>query len=378
MAQRRQLIEDFERGLFNLSELCRQFGVSRKTAYKWLERYREGGEQALADRSHAASTCPHRTGAREMAAIVALREKHPRWGPRKLLDWLEDHRPGGAWPARSTTADILRRHGLVRPRRRRPALEHPGKPTTVASEPNRVWTADFKGQFKTGDGWSCYPLTVADRCSRFLLGCQGLESTQHELARPVFRRLFAEFGLPDALRTDNGTPFATTAMGRLSRLSVWWLKLGIRPELIEPAHPEQNGSHERMHRELKAETTRPPAATRRGQQRRFEAFRQEFNEERPHESLGGIPPARIYRPSPRPLPHRTPKIEYPGHFEVRRVSRNGGIRWKSAWVNVSHVLLEEDVGLEEVADGIWNLYFGPLLLGRFDERERWLYGARYR
>jgi len=164
---------------------------------------------------------------------------------------------------------------------------------------------------------------------------------------------------------------------RLSRLSVGWLKLGIRPELIEPAHPEQNGSHERMHRELEAETTRPPAATLRGQQRRFEAFRREFNEERPHESLGGIPPARIYQPSPRPLPQRTPKVEYPGHFEVRRVSRNGGIRWKCDWVNVSHVLMEEDVGLEEVADGIWNLYFGPLLLGRFDERERWLYGARY-
>jgi transposase InsO family protein len=377
MTQRRELIEDFQRGLFSLSELCRQFGVSRKTAYKWLERYGEGGEEALADRSRAPRSCPHRTAGQVVAAIVALRQEHPRWGPRKLLDWLEDRRPGGAWPARSTTADILRRHGLVRPRRRRAALEHPGKPTTVASKPNRVWSGDFKGEFKTGDGWYCYPLTVVDSCSRYLLGCRGLESTAHDLAQPVFRRLFAEFGLPDAMRTDNGTPFATTAIGRLSRLAVWWLKLGIRPELIEPAHPEQNGSHERMHRELKAETTRPPAATLRGQQRRFEAFRREFNEERPHESLGGVPPARVYRPSPRPLPQRTPMIEYPGHFEVRRVSRNGGIRWKSDWVNVSHVLSEEDVGLEEVADGIWNLYFGLLLLGRFDERERRLYGARY-
>jgi hypothetical protein len=234
--------------------------------------------------------------------------------------------------------------------------------------PNAVWTADFKGEFKTRDGVYCYPLTVCDGYSRALLACRGLPSTRTAGARPVFERLFREHGLPARIRSDNGVPFATIALGRLSALSAWWLRLGILPDLIEPSSPQQNGAHERMHRTLKAEATRPPTASMAAQQRVFDRFRREYNEERPHEALGQVTPASRYAPSPRPYPARLPPLEYPAHWEVRRVSRNGGVRWYDAWVNVSHVLAEEYVGFEEVDAGVWNVAFGPLVLGRFDER----------
>jgi transposase InsO family protein len=255
------------------------------------------------------------------------------------------------------------------PKKRHPRhIGHPGKPTTLIAAPNDVWSADFKGQFKTGDGLYCYPLTVADGYSRLLLGCQALSSTRVAEAKPVFTRLFKEFGLPKRIRTDNGVPFATNTLGRLSQLSAWWVRLGIFPEFIEPGKPQQNGRHERMHRTLKAETTRPPARTRRAQQRRFDRFRQEFNSERPHEALDMQSPASRYEASPREMPSKLPPLEYPDRFEVRYVSANGGIRWHHRWVNVSHVCVGEYVGLEEIADGIWNVYFGPLKLGRLLER----------
>jgi transposase InsO family protein len=267
--------------------------------------------------------------------------------------------------------------GLITPRRRRRHLPHPGRGLTEALAPNQVWTADFKGQFKTRDGRYCYPLTVADSFSRYLLACRSQLSVQTIPTRKNFQRLFKEYGLPQIIRTDNGVPFAApTAISRLSRLSVWWIRLGIRPELIQPSHPEQNGRHERMHRTLKAETTRPPAGNAGAQQRLFDSFRFEFNHERPHETLEDKLPADLYQPSPRPFPDRLPQPEYPGHFEVRKVSKNGGIRWKKSWVNISHSLLEQFVGLEEVDDGVWSLYFGPLLLGRFHEDDLTLSGAR--
>lgn len=249
---------------------------------------------------------------------------------------------------------------------------------TPMDTPNAVWTADFKGQFRTGDGAYCYPLTVCDGCSRYLLACRGLPSVETLGARGVFERLFRDYGLPLRIRSDNGIPFATSALGRLSALSVWWIKLGITPELIEPSAPQQNGQHERMHRTLKAEATRPPSSTARGQQRRFDRFRLEYNTERPHEALGNATPSERYRPSPRAYPARLAEPEYPGHFQVRYVSRNGGVRWHNQWVNVSHVLAEEYVGLEEIEDGVWSVYFGPVLLGRFDERDLRIYGAHNR
>jgi hypothetical protein len=234
--------------------------------------------------------------------------------------------------------------------------------------PNAVWTVDFKGQFRLGDGTRCYPLTIADGYSRMLLSCRALTSTRVAESHPVFGRAFQEYGLPGRIRSDNGVPFATQALGRLSPLSVWWVRLGILPDLIEPASPQQNGRHERMHRTLKADCTRPPSAARRAQQRRFDAWRGEYNELRPHQALDDATPASLYQPSPRPYPRRLPPLEYPAHYEVRRVSHNGGIRWHAHWVNVSQTLGGERIGLTEIDDGEWDVYFGPLRLGRFHER----------
>jgi len=370
MDQKRLFIQDYVHGSFSMSELCVRYGVSRKTGYKWIGRFEQDGLDGLRNRSRRPHRSPSLTPADQVEAILALRKRHPFWGAKKLLHVLQSRHPKTSWPARSTVCDILKRHGAIESRKRRRYPGHAGRPRTPMTHPNEIWCADYKGEFKTADGRYCYPLTVTDGYSRFLLTCQGRFSTAHEGAKPVFQRLFREYGLPQIIRTDNGVPFATTALGRLSRLSVWWVRLGIYPELIEPGHPEQNGRHERMHRTLKQHTARPPAATGRAQQRRFNQFRQEYNTERPHEALGQRTPESLYERSRRPMPRLLPELEYPAHFEVRLVSRNGGIRWSSAWVNVSHVLGEEYVGLEEVGDGIWDVYFGPLRLGQMNERTR--------
>lgn len=285
---------------------------------------------------------------------MLLHKRHPRW----------------TLPGRSTVCDILSRHGWVPKKPRRRHIGHPGKPNTHILAPNDVWCADFKGQFKMGDGVYCYPLTVTDGFSRYLLGCQALASTAVAGAKPVFARLFKEYGLPKRIRTDNGVPFATTTLARLSSLSAWWVRLGVLPELIEPGKPQQNGRHERMHRTLKTEATRPPAGNLGAQQRKFNRFREEFNHERPHEALDQETPASVYEPSSRKMPTKLPPLEYPDRFEVRYVSTNGGIRWNKDWINVSIVCAGEYVGLEEIDDGIWNVYFGPLKLGRLHERHR--------
>ena len=367
MDERVRFVADWKREFCSVAELCRRYAVSRKTGYKWINRYTEDGASGLHERSRRPEACPHATAPEVVEALVELRRAHPTWGAKKLLRVLGDRHPKWELPARSTCCEVLKRRGLVQGRRRRTLPGHPGRPMTPMKEPNAVWSVDFKGQFKTRDGRYCYPLTVTDGFSRYLLACQGLRSTATELAAPVFTRLFEEYGLPDIIRSDNGTPFATTALGRLSHLSVWWLRLGIRPELIEPAHPEQNGRHERMHRTLKAEATRPPSGNMSAQQVRFNRFRLEYNEDRPHEALGQDTPASQYSPSLRQLPRKLPEIEYPGHFEVRYVSANGGIRWKCAWVNVTTVLEGQHVGLEEVGDGLWDVYFSHVRLGRLDE-----------
>lgn len=368
MDQRTQFIADYQRSIESLTELAARYGITRKTAYKWIDRYEAAGFAGLAERSRRPASCPHATARETVDAILELRRRHPRWGAKKLRRLLTRRDPARDWPARSTICDLLKRHDLIPPARRRPRVSHPGRPLTPMTAPNEIWTADFKGQFKTRDGSYCYPLTLVDGFSRYLLACQGRRSTAIATARPVFRRAFAEFGLPRVIRTDNGVPFATTALGRLSHLSVWWIRLGIQPELIEPAHPEQNGRHERMHRTLKAEATRPPAANLQAQQTRFNRFRTEYNDDRPHEGLHQETPASVYQASPRRLPARIPPIEYPAHFEVRLVSDNSGIRWNRAWVGVTQTLAGEYVGLEEIDDGLWDVYFGPVSLGRLDER----------
>ena len=367
MDQRMQFVADARRAHEDMATLCLRYGISRKTGYKWLARYETGGVPGLLEHSRRPHHSPTLTSDAVCDALFEIRRRHPTWGGKKLVATLRRRAPELPLIAISTAAALLKRHGYITHARRRRPLGHPGRPTTPMSEPNAVWTTDFKGQFPTGDGELCYPLTVADGASRFLLACCALPSVRTSETRPMFERLFRERGLPDRIRSDNGVPFATTALGRLSLLSVWWIRLGIRPELIEPGHPEQNGRHERMHRTLKAETLRPAAATRRAQQRVFDRFRETFNLERPHEALGQRPPASVYTPSTRAYPDELPPIEYPAQCEVRRVSRNGGIRWNNHWVNVSHVLGEEYIAFDEIDDGLWNVYFGPLLLGRFHE-----------
>jgi putative transposase len=381
MDQRTQFIADFLRDALSLTELCALYGVSRKTGYKWLDRYLRDGPAGLEEHSRRPRRSPNQTSDEIVSAILAARRRHPTWGGKKLLALLHKRQPRWLLPGRSTACDILKRHGLVPIKRYRRRLGHPGKPTSEILAPNDVWSADYKGQFRTGDGRYCYPLTVADGFSRYLLGCQALASTAGAGAKPIFTRLFQEYGLPNRIRSDNGVPFATNTLARLSTLSAWWVRLGILPELIEPGRPAQNGRHERMHRTLKAETTRPAAGSLGAQQRKFNVFREEFNHERPHEALNQETPASCYTPSPRPMPDRLLPLEYPDRFEVRYVSANGGIRWNSRWVNVSIVCVGEYVGLEEIDDGIWNVYFGPLKLGRLHERRMRIedaYGRLYR
>lgn len=368
MDQRTQFIADHLRGTFSISELCGHYGISRKTGYKWIDRYLTLGPPGLEEQSRRPRECPRQTPDHIVEAILEARRRHPSWGAKKLLTIASRRHPDWVWPHRATIYDILHRHGLVAIKRKRRPLGHPGRPNTTIDAPNQVWSADFKGHFRTGNGIYCYPLTITDGYSRFLLGCQGLASTSVQDAKPVFARVFREFGLPQRIRTDNGPPFATVSLARLSSLSAWWVRLGILPELIEPGKPQQNGRHERMHRTLKADTTRPPAANLSAQQRRFNTFRIEFNEQRPHEALDQNTPASCYTPSPRPMPDKIPALEYPDRFEVRYVSANGGIRWNHAWVNVSICCAGEYVGLEEIDDGVWNVFFGPLKLGRFHER----------
>ena len=362
-----------------MAEICRRFEISRKTGYLWLTRYRENGAEALSERSRAPHHHPNGICDELAKVLLQARATHPTWGPRKLLAWLRARHHGtkacgakstcAAWPAPSTVGDLLRRHGLVAPRRRVRRACPNAAPLVQTEGSNSLWCADFKGWFRTGDGQRCSPLTISDAHSRFLLRCQGLGGpTGHEHVRPLFEATFREYGLPRAIRTDNGPPFATLGLGGLSELSVWWIRLGIHPERIAPGHPEQNSRHERMHRTLKAETASPPADSLRAQQRAFDGFRREFNEERPHEALGQRPPGSCYEPSPRELPARLAEVEYPDEWAVRAVRGCGQMKWGGRDVRVTAALVGERVGLEPVEGGLWRVHFSHVLLGVFDER----------
>lgn len=364
MDQKTQFVSEYLRQTVSMTELCDRYGISRKTGYKWIHRYQALGPAGLVDQSRRPRSSPSETPAAHRQAILEARRRHPTWGAKKLRKHLERQDPQADWPSRWTICQLLRREGLVRERTRRRKTGHPGKPILIASAPNDLWCVDFKGQFKTRDGRYCYPLTVTDRYSRYLLGCQGLLSTEMQGTKEVFRRLFEKYGLPKAIRSDNGAPFASGALGRLSALSVWWIQLGIRPELIEPGCPQQNGQHERMHRVLKAETARPPAATLAQQQRWFNDFCQRYNHVRPHEGIELQTPATLYEPSSRPFPAVPPPLVYPAHFETRLVSKNSGIRWRDQWVAVSTTCAGLEVGLEEIDHGLWDVYLGPIKLGR--------------
>jgi putative transposase len=356
-----------------MTERCERFGIRRNTGYKWVRRSTEQGVVGLQEKSRAPHCCPHHLSAEVEAALLEAKRAHPNWGPRKLLPYLARRWPDLPFPAASTAGALFQRAGLSQSRTRRRRHRHPGAIPLQAEAPNAVWTADFKGQFRTGDGLYCYPLTVADAYSRFLLSCSARLSTKQVEARPIFERLFHEYGLPEAIRTDNGAPFATPAFCGLSKLSVWWIKLGIRHQRIAPGRPEHNGAHERMHRTLKAEATRPPERHQSAQQARFDRFCCEYNTERPHEALDYRTPAALYRPSPRPMPAQLPAPAYPGHYLVRRVSTAGTFRFQTRQLFISDTLLQEDIALEATGEGIWSISFYDVLLARLDERDFKLY-----
>lgn len=365
--QRIRFVIEYERDEVSMSELCRKYGISRKTGYKWLARALKEGLDRLGDRSRAPHRHPNQTSPEIEQAVVVLRAEHPTWGPKKLLRRLQVVDDRQTWPARSTIAELLRRRGLTHGKRRRRCATPSQQPLAHCDEANRVWCIDFKGWFRTGDGRRCDPLTLSDGFSRYLLRCQVVANTRTESIRPLMEAAFREYGLPWAIRSDNGPPFASHGIGGLSRLSVWWIKLGIEPERIEPGKPQQNGRHERMHRTLKHETACPPARTLRGQQQRFDAFRKEFNDIRPHEALDLATPVSHYQPSRRPYPSRLPEIVYPSEWLRRQVKTNGEVKFKGRRFFLGESLIGEPVGLEPLEGGCWRTYFGPVPLGIFDE-----------
>ena len=371
--ERTRFIETYLTGLYTITELAQRFGVSRQKLHKWLARHDVDGLSGLVDRSRAPRHIPHRTSNEIAEKIVAFRRRFPHMGPRKIIARLSELHPDIEWPAASTAGDILRRADLVPRRERRSPPAHPLRVRSSPAEPNDLMTVDYKGHFRLGNQAYCYPLTVVDHVSRYLLACDAYPSNEGPHTRRAFERIFREYGLPKAILSDNGSPFGSPGLARLSTLSLWWIRLGITIERIVPGHPEQNGAHERMHRTLKAETARPPDQTFERQQKRFDRFRHVYNNERPHEALGQKRPASIYRASYRRYPESLPAIEYPGHLEKRKVGHNGMMRWKNDRIFTSKTLTGEWVGLEETDDGIWSLYYGPVLIARLDEREMKFY-----
>src|ERR1051326_7553714 len=369
MEEKLRFVFEYEQGHWSMTELCQRYEIARETGYVWIRRYRERGLDGLVEQSRAAGRHANQTPGEIEQKVLELRQAHMRWGPRKLKRILERDEPGRVWPAASTIGTLLKREGLVVARRKRRRTAPYSEPLAHADGPNRVWCADFKGWFRSGDGRRIDPLTISDAHSRYLLKCQAVAKTDTARVQAIFEAAFREYGLPEAIRTDNGAPFASSAIAGVSRLAVWWMKLGIVPERIEAGHPEQNGRHERMHRTLKQEVAQPPAANWREQQRVLEKFRQEYNQVRPHEALGMQTPAAVYETSSRSFPARVPEPEYPEDMLVRHVKHQGQFRWKKQEVFLSEVLWGEPVGLLAEDDRWYTVYFARFPIARFDSRQ---------
>lgn len=375
--QRYSFVSAYLAGTHSMTLLCELHGISRKTGYKWVKRFEEGGRAALEDRPSTPHSSPTAISSEVREALLAIRRDHPTWGPKKLCKRLKVLSPELVVPATSTVGRMLCKAGLVdeaiSKRRRRTAARakiKAKKKLAPSNAPNDVWCLDFKGDFRLGDRSKCYPLTITDNCTRYLLGCQALTSIHLEGVLRTLTKVFKAFGLPRHIRTDNGAPFGGDGVLGLSFLSVWLIRHGIEPEHIDPGRPDQNGRHERMHRPLKQETARPPRGTRLAQQRAFNAFRRCYNEERPHEGIGLVTPATLYEKSQRSLTAPVSPA-YPGYCEVRRVKRQGHFRWKKrAEVYVGKAFRGEPIGLREVDDGIWLVSYGSRDLGVLDERNR--------
>jgi transposase InsO family protein len=364
--RRKQFVAEYGSGDWTMTELCQAHGISRPTGYEVLRRYERAGELGLEEQSRAPQRHLNQTPREIEEQVLELRRRHPRWGPRTLRGRLQKLQPQIAWPAASTIGALVEREGLTLHRRKRRRTEPYSRPLGAATEPNRIWCADFKGWFRTGDGARIDPLTISDACSRYLLRCQAVEKTDTARVQAIFEAAFRECGLPLAIRTDNGAPFASRAIAGLSRLAVWWMKLGIVPERIQAGHPEQNGRHERMHRTLAEATASPPAANARAQQRAFDEFRYVFNEERPHQALDMSTPSSCYEPSPRPYPARVAEPEYGSAMLVRRVRPCGNFTWRGQDVFLSEVLRGEPVGLLPLDERYYRVYFAAFPLARFD------------
>jgi transposase InsO family protein len=362
-----------------MADLCAEHGIARKTGYKMLERRDQGGWPALAERSRAPHSGPHWCSSDVVAQVLEIRLEFSHWGAETILSHLQRTDPDTSWPSASTIHGWLKQAGLVERSSSRRRYPHPGKPALPALErPNQQWSVDFKGHFRTRDRRYCYPLTVADSFSRYLIGCQGLTSTAFELVWPVFERLFREYGLPESILSDNGTPFSSNSVKRLSKLSVRWIRLGIVPRLTQPGKPQQNGQHERMHGHMKRLVCSEPSANCREQQKQFDWFEDHYNRVRPHASLDKKVPADLYTPSLRAWPTSLPALDYPSHFLPRRVRSNGEIKWQGQSFFLSEPLVGEMIAFELVADGCWILHFGPVELGFYSARDRKLHLDRPR
>ena len=368
MEARKAFIEDLQRGEESFAELCRRHGISRRTGYKWKRRHKAAGEAGLADQSRAPKRQAQAASPAIRERIVAVKRSHMTWGPRKIQQYLSQREPAEAWPASSTMGELLRREGLVIPRQKRRRTPPHSAPLAHADQANRVWTTDFKGWFLVGNGERCNPITVQDAYSRFLLRVRHLPKTDTAHALAIYEMLFRTYGLPDAMRSDNGPPFATTAPGGLSRLSMFWIRLGIRHERIDPGCPEQNGRLERTHLTLLQDTASPPAYDLFGQQERFADYEHCFSFERPHEALGGATPASLYVPSTRPYPSAPPSIVYPDDYLLRRVANKGDLNFKGERTFLSELLAHETIGLRPVDDHLFEVYWATVLLGWFDGR----------
>ena len=367
--ERIALFRDFDTRMFTVVDLCARYNISRRTFYDWKARRESGAKQWYDDRSHAVTDCPHATSEAIARACVEARQRFPHFGPKKIKAWLGRERPSIDWPAASTIGDILKREGLVEARkRRRPAIAQ-GSIVHPATAPNDEWAIDFKGWFRTLDGTRCDPLTLTDAASRYLVEVRIVDPTWAGV-RCALERVFSDIGLPGAIRSDNGSPFGSNGAGGLSMLAVWWLRLGIEPRYIPPSSPQHNGRHERMHRTLKAETSRPAAASAAEQQRRFDAFRQHYNEARPHEAIAQVPPTERWQPPARMLPSKLAEPWYDAEHEVRRVNHNGAIKWQAEEIFVGEALVGEIVGLAELEDGHHIVRFFNRDLGTIDRDRR--------
>lgn len=368
MKERIKFIMAYESNILPFSDLCKDFQISRKTGYKWVKRYMAEGFHGLENQSRAPLHHPNQLSEKIQSLILSTKEKRSHWGPQKIINWLTQEHSHIEWPAYSTAGDLLKRHGLVKPRKKRIRTPAYTQPFELCIAPNDVWSIDYKGNFILGDGQGCYPLTLTDNYSRYLLACDAYPSISGQDVRKTLIRLFRENGLPKAIKSDNGSPFATRSVAGLSRLAVWWIRLGIIPERIRPGAPQENGRHERMHLTMKQEVAMPPKETMLLQQRALDAFQNEYNHDRPHAGIDNQRPAWLYTQSYRPYPEKLKQIEYDSNVTTRKIRTNGTMKWNGKEIFISETLIGERVGLTPITDEDWKIQFSHITIGSFNER----------